>query len=243
MKLRVRYFLLILFVTFCLAYLLGCKLPIFCPLYNVNQSSMVDPGVHLGNIINLFVCIGSFVAIIVALFKSEIEGMFKSVDLKAAFENSTVFEVLNEESSDNPTARQYYNNLFLTNYGNINALNCEVQIDEIKFKRETDLRPTSLYCEKLKLPFISDSAFISANGGYQRIRLFEITSSQDPDGNIKMTLKLGENIYPITVGGTWTIKCCANLENAKPYVFTCEIKWDGMWHARRNEMQINFKVI
>ena len=94
MKLRVRYFLLIIFIIFCLAYLLGCKFPIFSAVYCVNQHSLVDPGVHLGNIINLFVCLGSFGAIVVALFKNEIEGLFKSVDLKVEFEQATIFEVL-----------------------------------------------------------------------------------------------------------------------------------------------------
>lgn len=238
MKIRVRYFILIVAIVFICAYCIGCKFPIFSLIYTVNDAP-VDPGVHIGNFINLFVCIGSFCAVIVALFKAELQGLFKSVELSFRFAHSSACEVLAEESTDTPKAKLYYNDLIVTNNGNINALNSQIQIDTIEFKRDQDVHNTSIPIDRPKLRLGTDEiTFISANGGYKRIRLFSITSSQDPDGNIKNNLKVGENTIPCDCGGTWMIKCCINVENAKPYNINCEIKWDGIWHSRINEMQI-----
>lgn len=242
MKIRVRYFILIIVVVFISAYYVGCRYPLFSLLYTVSNDP-VNPGTHFGNIINIFLCIGSFGAVIVALFKAEIQGLFKSVNLKFGFEYKSASEILAEGSSESPKAKLYYNNLKITNNGNINALNCEIQIDEVQFKKDQDVHETLIHIEKSKLSFGADDAtFIPANGGYKRIKLFEIASSQDPEGNIRNNFKIGDNVIPCSHGGTWTIKCCINVENAHPYTINCEIKWDGVWHDRINEMQIESKI-
>lgn len=243
MKIRVRYFILIIVVVFIGAYWVGCRYPLFSLLYTVSEDS-VNPGTHFGNVINIFLCIGSFGAVIVALFKAEIQGLFKSVELKSDFECKSASEILTEGSSESPKAKLYYNNLKITNNGNINALNCEIQIDEVQFKRGQDVHATSIHIDKPKLNFGSDDiTFIPANGGYKRLKLFEIASSQDPAGNIKNNFKIGDNVIPCDQGGTWTIKCCINIENAHPYIIRCEVTWDAVWHDRINEMQIESKII
>ena len=242
MKIRVRYFILIILLVFIGGYYIGCKFPFFGLSYIISNES-VNPGTHFGNVINIFLCIGSFGAVIVALFKAEIQGLFKSVDLKFGFEYKNASEILAEGSLESPKAKLYYNNLKITNNGNINALNCEIQIDEVQFKKGQDVYETAIHIEKPKLSFGSDHiTFIPANGGYKRIKLFEIASSQDPKGNIKNNFKIGDNVISCSHGGTWTIKCCINVENALPYTIICEVHWDGVWHDRINEMQIESKI-
>lgn len=197
MKIRVRYFILIIVVVFISAYYVGCRYPLFSLLYTVSNDP-VNPGTHFGNIINIFLCIGSFGAVIVALFKAEIQGLFKSVNLKFGFEYKSASEILAEGSSESPKAKLYYNNLKITNNGNINALNCEIQIDEVQFKKDQDVHETLIHIEKSKLSFGADDAtFIPANGGYKRIKLFEIASSQDPEGNIRNNFKMGIMLFHV----------------------------------------------
>lgn len=242
MKIRVRYFILIIVFVFIGAYYIGCRYPLFSLLYIVSNDP-VNPGIHFGNIINIFLCIGSFCAVIVALFKAEIQGLFKSVELETDFERKDASEILAEGSSESPKAKSYYNNLKITNNGNINALNCEIQIDDVQFKRDQDVHETPIHIEKPKLSFGADEVtFIPANGGYKRVKLFEITSSQDPSGNTKNNFKIGDNVIPCSHGGTWTINCCINAQNTHPYTICCEVKWDGVWHDRINELQIESKI-
>lgn len=242
MKIRVRYFISIIVLIIIGAYSIGCMFPIFGLNYVVSNEP-VNQGAHINNLITLFACLGNVGAVIVALFKAELQGLFKSVDLDFKFVYENACEVLTEESIENPKAKLYYNDLVITNNGNVNALNSQVHIDEISFRKDQDVHDTPITIDKTKLNLGSDSVtFISANGGYKRVRIFVITSSQDPEGNSKTILKIGENVVQCSHGGLWIIKCCVNVENAKPYNFRCEIKWDGNWHSRINEMQIESKV-
>ena len=76
MKIRIRYFLLFLFIAVAIGYLFGCFWPFMSIGYSLSDTP-VDKGQNFENFISVFSALFTLFAVIVALFKDEIVGNFK----------------------------------------------------------------------------------------------------------------------------------------------------------------------
>ena len=243
MKIRIRYFLLLLLVSILLGYIFGCLWPLGSIMYTLSDNT-VDRGQNLDNFISIFVALFTLLAVIVALFKDEIVGNFKSVDINVDVLCDTVEEYLNEsQGNGDPTVAKFYNQIVFRNKGNINALDCELLLEKISFKSQTDLLPRSINILKNKVLISGqERTYIPKNGGHREADLIEITTSEDPNGNKKNQLLIADNPVP-SRAGTWTVECCLNMSNASIKHCQFEIVWDGNWHEHKNNMQIQIKKI
>lgn len=243
MKIRIRYFLLLLLVSILLGYIFGCLWPLGSIMYPLSDNP-VDRGQNLDNFISIFVALFTLLAVIVALFKDEIVGNFKSVDINVDVLCDTVEEYLNEsQGNGDPTVAKFYNQIVFRNKGNINALDCELLLEKISFKSQTDLLPRSINILKNKVLISGqERTYIPKNGGHREADLIEITTSEDPNGNKKNQLLIADNPVP-SRAGTWTVECCLNMSNASIKHCQFEIVWDGNWHEHKNNMQIQIKKI
>ena len=243
MKIRIRYFLLLLLVSILLGYIFGCLWPLGSIMYTLSDNP-VDRGQNLDNFISIFVALFTLLAVIVALFKDEIVGNFKSVDINVDVLCDTVEEYLNEsQGNGDPTVAKFYNQIVFRNKGNINALDCELLLEKISFKSQTDLLPRSINILKNKVLISGqERTYIPKNGGHREADLIEITTSEDPNGNKKNQLLIADNPVP-SRAGTWTVECCLNMSNASIKHCQFEIVWDGNWHEHKNNMQIQIKKI
>ncbi len=243
MRIRIRYFLLFIFLSAVLGYVIGCLWPIASVMYSLSDDP-VDRGVNLGNLIAVFSSFFTLLAVIVALFKDEIVGNFKSVEVCEELLSETVEEYLRDGQGDgDPSVAKFYNQVYFKNNGNVNALDCELLVESITFKSPTDLhsKPISVAKKKVKLGG-QERTYIPKNGGRREADLIEIMSSEDPEGDRKMQLSIASNSVPAKAG-TWTVEFCVNMTNAPIKHCKFEISWDGIWHDHKNNMQITTKKI
>jgi hypothetical protein len=243
MKIRIRYFLLVLVIVFIIGYIVGWLWPIHSVMYQLSEEP-VDKGVNLSNLIAIFAAFFTLMAVVVALFKDEIVGNFKSVDVTEDLLSSSVEEYLNEnQGGGDPTVVKYYNQIFFKNRGNVNALDCELTVESIDFKSRTDLhyKPVSVAKRKVLLGGL-ERTYIPKDGGKRETDLLEIMVSEEPDGNKKTQLLIANN--PVAAkAGTWIVEYCINMSNAAVRHCKFEISWDGVWHDHKNNMQIEIKKI
>lgn len=243
MKIRIRYFLLFLFIAVAIGYLFGCFWPFMSIGYSLSDTP-VDKGQNFENFISVFSALFTLFAVIVALFKDEIVGNFKSADVHIDILSDTVEEYLNEsQGDDDPTVAKFFNQIIIKNIGNVNALDCELLLEKISFKAPTDLLAHPITISKKKvLVGGQDRTYIPKNGGQREADLIEIMTSEDPDGNKKNQLLIANNPVP-SKAGTWIVECCLNMSNASIKHCKFEINWDGNWHEHKNNMQIQTKII
>ena len=243
MRIRIRYFLLFLIASIVLGYLFGCFWP-FMSIYYTLSENPVDKGQNLGNFISVFGVLFTLSAVIVALFKDEIVGNFKKVDVTADVLCDTVEEFYNEVQGDSdPIVVKFYNQIVFKNSGNVNALDCELLVEKISYKGPTDLRlqPINILRKKIILGG-QERTYIPKNGGHREADLIEIMTSEDPNG-VKKTQLLIANNPTSAKAGTWIVECCLNMSNATIHNYQFEIVWDGKWHDNKNNMQIQIKKI
>lgn len=245
MKIRIRYFLLILFLTLTVGYIVGTLWPIDMLSISVLDTP-ISKGDHRANLIGIFVAFFTMLAVIVALFKDEIQGCFKRVDLIVAPINDSIIEELedNISTTGDPKVSKYYNGINITNKGNINALDCEIAIEKLYFiggegvQKEINLSNKELTINN------NTSAYISSMG-QKSVMLYEITYTESPDKTVLSSiLKIGNNTMNYsTNGGEWNIICQICMKNAKPVKKQIQIKWDGKWRNRMSEMVVTTNII
>lgn len=243
MKIRIRFFLIIIGGVFLLGYIFGGLWPFRIIMYDLSEEP-VNKGQNLSNLIAIFSSIFTLLAVVVALFKDEIVGNFKSVELDVAPICDTI-EVSYDESmaEEDPTISKYYNNVIFNNQGNINALGCELQVENIEFKGPSDLHQRKITFSKKKVMLGGqEQSYIPKNGGKRETSLIEIMTSEDPEGNKKIQLSIAENqVQP--KAGLWIVEYCLNMSNANIRHYKFQIEWDGKWHDNKSMMQITTRRI
>lgn len=239
MKIRVRFFILIILLFLFVGYFVGCLWPISV-LHVELSPSPISKGDHWRNLINLIAAFGSVSAVVVALFKEEIQGCFKSVKLDFHLGDKKAIEDIDTNDMQHTKALCYHNHVVIKNNGNVNALTCEVNIDKIEHMAPGDISPTPLKITNDKFSFGSHNSqvYIPAQGGSKTFEIFKITSSTMPSGDSSPLLMIGDNSFNTPHSGTWTIECTISMTNAKPVPLTIFLEWNGVWCDRINEMQV-----
>lgn len=239
MKIRVRYFLLIMCLVLLGGYVLGCVWPFSSVTYEVTDAP-IDRGQNLRNFISIFSAFFTLLAVVVALFKDEIVGCFKSVSVLCDVLCATVEESFDElPGKSDPAVTRYFNQVIFKNQGNINALDCELTVDRILFKGNSDVHSFPILSAKKTLQLSGqEKTYIPKNGGIREANLIEITTSEDPDGN-KTTRVLMAGVQVPPKDGTWTVEMCLVMSNAASKHYQFDIVWDGKWHDNKNHMQIS----
>lgn len=242
MRIRIRYFLLFLIIAIIVGYLFGCFWPFMSIGYMLDDNP-VDKGQNLANFISVFGVLFTLCAVIVALFKDEIVGNFKKVDVSANMLYDTVEECTNESQGDaDPMVEKYYNQIIFKNEGNVNALDCELLVEKMFFKGRSEVNPHKIDISNKKIQIGGqERTYIPKNGGHREANIIEIVSSANPNGNETSQLIIANNTVPVR-DGTWTVDCCLNMSNATIKHYQIEIVWDGKWHDHKNNMQIQIKI-
>ena len=242
MRIRIRYFLLFLLIAISVGYVFGCFWPFMSIGYTLDNNP-VNKGQNLENFISIFGVLFTLCAVIVALFKDEIVGNFKKVDVSAKVKSDTLEEFFNEAQGDkDPTVTKFYNQIIFKNEGNVNALDCELLVEKMVFKGRNDVNPRSINITQNKIPIGGqERTYIPKNGGHREANIIEIVSSANPNGNETSQLTIANNTVPVK-NGTWTVDCCLNMSNATIKHYQIEIVWDGKWHDHKNNMQIQIKI-
>lgn len=242
MQIRTRYFLLFLLIALLVGYLIGGFWPFFSIPYQLSDAP-IDKGMHASNLINVLLVVCTSATVIVALFKDEIIGNFKRVEITADALCNTVEEYFNDDQGDgDPTVAKFYNQMVIINKGNVNALDCELMVEEMTFKGRNEVHPHRINISKKKIQIGGqERTYIPKNGGRREVDILEIMASEDPSGNKKTQLIIANNPVPVK-DGIWIVKCCLNMSNASIKHYQCQIEWDGHWHDHKSNMQIQIQI-
>ena len=237
-------------VSLGIGYLLGIYLPLRDNGVYVNNLEPMTKGEYYGNIINVFVALCTFFAILVALFKESILRLINHPNCKLELLEDGIVEIIDREQST-PQADSYECKLQVHNAGNETANGCEIYVSEILYsqKRGQDTRPIRDIQGKKKLFW--DSAFLDIPPKISKdIRLFKISSPNNygtPEGQRKSEkLRIEFNGVQIPLNnaqkGYWEVKYYMNCKNGASQYFTVQIEWDGSWKNRKTEMNEVLKV-
>ena len=226
-------------------YFLGVYVPFGLGPSNFNGAS-VSKGEYYGNIINVFVALGTCSAVIVALFSDEIRGCFKRVSFDIKLENSDVIEEV-ESVKGTKKAKRYHNSVQLFNNGNMNAQNCELYLENAKFSFENSIATLTVETTPIRWNQESSTVYIPYQGK-KVLSLFEIIAPQKqstPDGktdSVPAVLRiLGlKNIE--AKEGKWELTYCLYSTNSKPQKFKYSLEWNGSWEERQTEMKNCLKM-
>lgn len=206
----------------------------------------ISKGDYYANFINLFAAVGTFIAVLVALFMDEIRSLFKKVSFKIELESSDVIEDV-ENIKGTKKAKRYHNSVLILNEGNINARNCELYLESACYYVEDS--PNTITVENSPIKWNKDnSAVYIPFQGKKTLLLFEIFAPQKqstPDGGIGITttkFKILGLEEMDAKAGKWEFSYCLNSLNSKPQKFKYIIEWNGNWEERQTEMKNVLKM-
>lgn len=240
--------ILIALILLVIGYFIGVFFP-----FNVQPEIVVKPltsGEYYYYKITTFGVVGTFLTVVVALFKDDIIRLFKRVKFRFNFMEDQKLHEETENIQGTKKATKYYSVSNLTNIGNINADDCKLFIDKIIFTSDSksdiilsESKPISLLVDK-------ERVYIPSQGKIP-LHLFELhqpqkSSTADGQGKEEIPPKLkilGHTDINVEKGGEW--KCSYSLHSSsmlKPQRFEVQISWDGNWEHRLSEMSSNLKV-
>jgi len=101
----------------------------------IDLSRRISFGEFLYYIASILSMFATFAAVIVALFKDEIMKWFKRPNVDVSLVNENGFEENLDLNQKNPQAKAYICSLKLENIGNVEALQCQLFISEVRIRK------------------------------------------------------------------------------------------------------------
>lgn len=243
---KLRHALLYSAFLLLIGYIIGASLPPwFINLTNVDDAPMSSGDYYL-IVVGAFTALGTMSAALVALFLSEIRSWFKKVSYNIRLDKETVNEDLIDVKGTKK-AKRYFNSIIFENNGNINALNCELYLENATFKSNDVAVPLNWENAPIKWSAEHTMSYIPYQGK-RVLPIFEITAPEKqstPDG------KINEIPSQINIAGLksiesrcgcWEIVYCLYSSTSKPQKFKLLIEWNGKWEGRQTEMKDMLKL-
>lgn len=229
---------------FIMGYLFGWLLP---PWHIVPEGSQMTQTETYKTIIGILGMVGTIGAVVVALFQNEIRSWFKSVGLEAKLHSEGFNEDV-EDVKEVKRATRYYNELEISNKGNLNALNCELYIESARITYNNNSNRQLHFSNDQLLGANSGKEIYIPSEGKKIIPLFEILRPEEqstPDGSSESTLPklkiLGiEDLNG--ANGKVQVDYCIYAVNSRPLRFKFTLDWTGAWEQRKEEMKNLLKL-
>lgn len=198
----------------------------------------------------------TFAAVIVALFKDEIMKWFKRPNVDVSLVNENGFEENLDLNQKNPQAKAYICSLKLENIGNVEALQCQLFISEVRIRKND---------KKLWNPLKSNKSQNVVKWGRDKAGSIDIPSSTSNKTELFRLAKNEISSLPTTTttkakdktifllhgfesmhkfqnGGDLEIDYYLKYKNGNTIKFTISVYWDGKWENRMTEMQNNLTI-
>ena len=191
-------------------------------------------------IISFFGVIGTFLAVVVALWKEEILSRWHKAKLKV--------EIKGLDFSSNPESK-FYGLITVSNSGKYLASNCRIFIKSLRYGRFEDEIATIPLRGNLAVNWNGDEYRDLVPGGQHSVSLFCVKQSGDETTPLEKT---GDpvidfwGILPLSTAqrsnGCWIIDYCISYNNNTSLEnFSIKIQWNGQWNSKKREMEKNLK--
>ena len=189
--------------------------------------------------------LGTFLALLVAIFGTEIKNMFFSPKCKAYILGDGFEEDLGSTaSSSSPSAQLYKCALVLKNTGSKELTDLSLVIKEVHFINENGKSKKISRAENTIFWLNPDIKKINLRETEQReiilARIFPEASQGTPDNSSKSPLRFsitGINLETkYNQKGRWVVKYCLQTPHKIIKTFQITLSWSGKWCSRINEM-------
>ena len=234
-------------LCFVIGYIIGDCFPLNLREIEICDAPM-SKGEYYGNLIGAFGAISTFMAVVVALFASEIQSCFRKVKFDVKLSDGGVVEDLVDDGNGGKKASRYYSSIQIANYGNVNALNCELYLEKAEAYAnkydESNGKIIDTDYVPINIGNIGGNVYIPSNGK-KVLQIIEILSPEKqstPDGGMTVTkpqvnIPGLKNIDKQFESGKLKLTYCLYSSNAKPKKFDVIIFWNGTWETRQKEMR------
>ena len=233
---------LLLLAILCLSvgYLLGSKVPV--RLFNsIDHSAKVSNWDVFYYIVSFLGVIGTFLAIIVALWKEDILRHLRKVKLRIAIQGL--------ELSYSNSESKYYGKIIVSNSSKYLASNCKITIKSLRYGRFGDEVETIHFAGTHVVKWNSDDCRSIVPGGQQSLSLFCIKQSGDdttPQENSGDPVIDFWGVSPLPAeqrsNGCWIVDYCISYNNDTIIEdFSIQIQWNGQWNSKKKEFEKVFK--
>lgn len=244
------------FVCFLLSIILGYFICVFIPckifIPNIDYGKQYSTGEYYYYIISTIQAIGTVGAVIVALFMDTIKSFFRKPKLEIRLHHEDLQEELNNSTDVDKKAKRYHHSIDIHNFGNINAENCEIHMENIQFTGLGMQKPTEIMQNEVILKWHgtiqSETTYIPVQGkkSFQLFEVFPPEELSTKGGRSQQKppyIIIGDFQVPNEYcGGKWNVLFCLYSPNIKPLKFNVIIDWDGKWENRQMEMKNKIKT-
>ena len=189
--------------------------------------------------------LGTFLALLVAIFGAEIKNMFFSPKCKVYIAGDGFDEDLGSTaSSSSPIAQMYKCSLVLKNTGSKELTDLSLVLKEVHFVNENGRSKKISRFENTLFWLKPEVKKINLRETEQRelivARVLPEASEGTPDNSSKSPLRFsitGINIDPKhNQKGKWTVRYCLQTPHKIIKTFEIKLSWSGKWCSRINEM-------
>lgn len=222
--------------------LLAIVLLILIPQIVVTFQDWKDRMTLMGNCFSIIGSIGTFSAVIVALFIEEIKNWLYKPVVCIDFSDENGFGESIDEDSDNPKANSYFCDMSFINHCSNEAKQCRLLVKDIKYGNSVD-RLKSIK-DRRKDNFVNEKDFEISLGIPRVQRLLEVN---DINGTTTPNVNSNDSNYCLSLVGVelekkyqrkgiWEVDYCFISSNCDRHDFRLSIEWDGVYKSRKTEM-------
>lgn len=220
--------------------------------YEQYKSSIKEDEAFMRITIVVLSSLVTVLAMIVALFKEDIRGIFIKPKLDLNKENK-LNEVTQRTGQNNVEAMSYHYTTFVHNTGNIPAKEVEVYLTSLKHKKNSEQNYKEIEIDSIPLTWKNSESkqIMIPRNSRKSLILFQILPPSDvstpdqppPNASNQSQIQIGTNKYSVDVeNAEWNVLFSIYADNAKPINIRLTISWNGKWESRLTEMNTQISV-
>ncbi len=220
--------------------------------YEQYKSSIKEDEAFMRITIMVLSSLVTVLAMIVALFKEDIRGIFIKPKLDLNKENK-LNEVTQRTGQNNVEAMSYHYTTFVHNTGNIPAKEVEVYLTSLKHKKNSEQNYKEIEIDSIPLTWKNSESkqIMIPRNSRKSLILFQILPPSDvstpdqppPNASNQSQIQIGTNKYSVDVeNAEWNVLFSIYADNAKPINIRLTISWNGKWESRLTEMNTQISV-
>ena len=220
--------------------------------YEQYKSSIKEDEAFMRITIMVLSSLVTVLAMIVALFKEDIRGIFIKPKLDLNKENK-LNEVTQRTGQNNVEAMSYHYTTFVHNTGNIPAKEVEVYLTSLKHKKNSEQNYKEIEIDSIPLTWKNSESkqIMIPRNSRKSLILFQILPPSDvstpdqppPNASNQSQIQIGTNKYSVDVeNAEWNVLFSIYADNAKPINIRLTISWNGKCESRLTEMNTQISV-
>lgn len=220
--------------------------------YTSYKKGIVDDEPFMRITVMIISSLITVLAMIVALFKEDIRGLFVRPKLNLSKENN-LKENTHQAGKNNIEAINYYYKILVHNVGNIPAKEVEIYLNHLKYKKNDSQIFKEIEVDGIPLLWQNSESkqIMIPRNSKKSLTLFDIlppsevsTPDQVPSNmSNQPKFKIGKNEYCVDGEiSEWIMSFSIYSDNAKPISIQLSIQWNGKWESRLTEMNEIFST-